>query len=582
MRLVAPGKLRPFCVGREGMKLAEGYAVVVLERSVDALARGARVLAEVRGVGESADAHHLTQPHPEGEGALRAISGAMKMAGLDAEEIGLISAHATATPNNDAAEFAAFSRAFGEGLARVPVVAFKSHLGHTLGAAGGAELILSLMAMRDQTAPATANVTRAELEFPLSIRERAEPAEIGATLNTSLGFGGANTCMVLARPGLGRRGGGGSAREVLITGIGFLAPGLIGNEALAARLSQEELGAAKAGGLEEEEYAHLISARRMRRMSAYSKLTLAATALALQDARIADVPLFAESCSVILGTTHGSASFCNEYYRQIVEQGMGTANPVMFAEGVPNAASAQLSLMLGIKGCCQTIIGSRTAGIDALRLASLRIGSGEWDRAIVGAAEENVDVLNSAYRHAGLRAAELPSAAFGDGRGFLTSCAAVTLVLESRSSMESRQDSRVRGRIGRGAAGQGTLDTRGVSMIDRVLKDIGDPECVLVSANGTSLDRVEAAGLDEAERRRGRRVSAMYGYLAETFSVGPLAGLAGVCLTGRLPRLLAGGSGLRWAAERQEQVGAAFGVLATDYAGNVSGITAERVGTGND
>jgi 3-oxoacyl-[acyl-carrier-protein] synthase II len=121
-------------------------------------------------------------------------------------------------------------------------------------------------------------------------------------------------------------------------------------------------------------------------MSEYVKLTLAATALALADAKVDPAAGgFADSCSVILGSTHGSADFSATYYREIVCQGFIGANPVLFAEGVPNAAAAHLSLMLGLKGACQTVIGSRTSGLDALHLAAARIRSGEWDRAIVGA-----------------------------------------------------------------------------------------------------------------------------------------------------------------------------------------------------
>lgn len=579
MRLVAAGKLKPFCKGREGMKLAEGYAVMVLERAPAAAARGARVLAEVGGIGESADAHHLTHPHPEGEGALRAISAALSSAGLTGSDIGLIAAHATGTPGNDAAEFAAFSRAFGDRLSGIPVVAFKSHLGHTLGAAGGAELILSLLALRDQVAPPTANVQREDLEYPsLLIGTQARAAKIEATLNTSLGFGGANTCIVLrsAKRDLPRMGRlpVSAPREVLITGVGFLAPGMVGNDALVARLLGSSLPP-NCNPLEEGEYAHLINARRVRRMSEYSKLTLAATALALENASVTDVPIFADRCAAILGTTHGSAQFCEDYYRPIVEQGMAAANPVLFAEGVPNAASAQLSLMLGIKGSCQTIIGSRTAGLDALRLASLRIASGAWDRAIVGAAEENDEVLLAAYRHAGLHALEEPSGAFEGERGFVTSCGAVSLILESRGSVESRLAAGSRGSVlgvvGTGATAFGDLRADGAALVDRVLGDIGDPRDVASSANGTWIDRVESAGIERMEGRRHlkARTLTMSGRVAEMFSVGPLAAIAGALLTRRLP--VVSGT-LPTHMDLGSRAPTSVGFLACDYGGMVTGV----------
>jgi 3-oxoacyl-[acyl-carrier-protein] synthase II len=572
MRLVAPGALRPFCRGREGMKLAEGYAVVVLERA----SGGAPALAEIRGVGESADAHHLTQPHPEGEGALRAIEQALR--GVDRRDVGLISAHATATPNNDAAEYGAFVRAFGDRLRTIPAVGFKSHVGHTLGAAGGTELVLSLMAMRDGIAPPTANVTRADLEFPdIDVRERQAPAQIRATLNTSLGFGGANTCIVLAstsrRPDETVSPDRSTQtppdrREVFVTGVGFLAPGMIGTDALADRF---RVGGPlpPTGMLSESEYAHLVNARRIRRMSEYSKLTLAATTMALEQAGITDVPAFAESCSVLLGSMHGGAMFCRDYYTQVVREGMGAANPVLFAEGVPNAASAQLSLMLGIKGSCQTIIGSRTAGLDALRLAALRIASGQWDRAIVGAAEEDADVLTAAYRHAGLsaRSAEMPAARpFAEDTGFHTSCGAVSLVLENADSMNGR---RALGTIGGGAAASGQGRNGLQQRVARILHDLGDPGLVICSANGTWIDAEEAAGINASAARRSKGVHAVTpgSFTNEMFSVGPLAAIAAVLTTRRFPPAA-------WGSEcRQQDIAAdRFGVFASDFAGSVSGV----------
>src|SRR6185312_2810444 len=178
-----------------------GYGIVVLERLEDARHRGGRVIVSVLGYGESADAHHLTQPHPEGRGAASAIQQAMKDAGVDQQDIDLIAAHGTGTPDNDAAEFAALTRVFGPKLSEIPVVAFKSHLGHTLGGAGAVELILSAMSLRDQTVPACANVNEDEIEFPdLKVATARGPAKIRHTLNTSLGFGGANTCMILGLP----------------------------------------------------------------------------------------------------------------------------------------------------------------------------------------------------------------------------------------------------------------------------------------------------------------------------------------------------------------------------------------------
>ena len=567
LRLVADGPLRPFAKGRQGMKLAEGYGIVVLERSDDAARRHAKTIATILGCGESADAHHLTQPHPTGDGAARAIAAALTTANRAPDEIDLIAAHATGTPDNDAGEFAAFSRVFGERLSRVPVVAFKSHLGHTLGGAGAVELILSAMALREQTVPPCANSTPQDVEFPgLNLSTgAAKPAEIRATINTSLGFGGANTAVALGAKDMGETPMLRKENDVLITGIGVVVPGSIGGEAFIQMIAQtrEPRTSADTGAVAEAEYIHLLNARRVRRMSEYVKLTLAATALALTDAKIdlAADPTFAPDCSVILGSMHGSADFSATYYREIVRQGYIGANPVLFAEGVPNSAAAHLSLMLGLKGACQTIIGSRTSGLDALHLAATRIRTGEWEQAIVGAGEEYSPIVNGAYAHCGLHKS-------GDnGAGFVTGATAVTFVLESRGAAE-RRHARARGRVLRCAAGRGRANET-IESASRVLRDLGDDlPAVMLSSCDTWIDRGEAAAVRRATSAA--TVSAIYGHTAEHFSAAPLLAAAAVLLNeGKLPRL-AGRSLRDLTAARGDERPERFGVLCTDFTGGVS------------
>ena len=575
LRLVASGPLRPFARGRLGMKLAEGYGIVVLERAADARQRGSTALAAILGYGESADAHHLTQPHPEGEGAARAIAAALRDAGLGPHEIDLIAAHATGTPDNDAAEFLALSRVFGQHLPQVPVVAFKSHLGHTLGGAGAVELILSAMVLRDQIVPACANVGAEDVEFASLQLSTGAPrrARIGATLNLSLGFGGANTCMILGRleedspraaMGFARR----DEREVLITGVGVVFPGIVGNEAFVARLSDPNACAVTqdTGGVTDGEIASLLNARRVRRMSEYVKLSLAATMLCLRDAGVQDVTAFAETCAAILGSAHGGSNYSEAYYGEIVTSGIAAANPMLFAEGVPNAAAAHLSLMLSIKGPCQTIVGTRTAGLDALRLASARIRSGEWDRAIIGAAEEYSPVVNAAYRQWGLHGHPEGGRPFERAGGFVVGSGAVTLLLESRASLDAR-GGRALARVRRGAGttpGRNSPARRARDLLNR----LGPARSVIGSANGTWVDRVEAAASG-----KGTPLATAYGYVAECYSALPLAGVAAALLTRELPPVL----GARDLEDVRVPFDGPAAALATDYTGAVTAVVIEPI-----
>ncbi len=554
------------------MKLAEGYGIVVLERADDAHRRGKIPLATILGYGESADAHHLTQPHPQGEGAARAMNAALASSGLTPHDIDMIAAHATGTPDNDSGECAALSRVFGADLPRVPVVAFKSHLGHTLGGAGAVELILSALCLRDQIVPACANVKADDLEFPgLNVSTgSSRPAILRATLNTSLGFGGANTCMILG-PRIGRtdaiQPGPRPWADVFISGVGVVLPGMVGNEAFIRGMTAAEPRRVTrdTGPIPESDFADLLNARRVRRMSDYVKLSLAATMLACRDAGIADIPSFAATCSALLGSTHGSANYSEAYYRQIVTEGISAANPMLFAEGVPNAAAAHLSLMLSLKGPCQTVIGTRTAGLDALHLAATRIASGEWDRAIVSAGRifppgqcrlRPLEPLLRRHR---------PGPALLDPtRRVRRRLRGDHLRAGKRRSLDQRR-AKPRGRV---------IHSSGPMPIPRRLSSLRNmlrvPDAVghiITSANGTWLDRLESAALG---RCPGKVITSMAGRIAETYSVTPLAGIAAVLLTGAVPTgaglLRDAGSDTGGEPKQVEQVMA----MASDYTGILS------------
>ena len=513
LRLVAEGPPRPFSAARDGMKPSEGYGVVVVERETDAHARGARIRGYVAGFGESADAHHLTQPHPRGEGARAAIGGAIESARIEPHEIGLISAHATATPDNDAAEHAALEGALGRHLADVPVVAFKANIGHTLGGAGAIELVLSVLARERGVIPPTQNALPLDPRLG-SLRlnhEAPESATIGATLNLSLGFGGANTCVITTtkRPVAISH----DRDEAVITGIGVVLPGCVGLDRFIDMLRAAPGGCfAPDGHIEEDSIAHLLQARRVRRMSGYVKATLAATRLACDQAGIADATAVTKASSVVLGTMHGSAAFCETYYSQVVREGIAAANPVLFAEGVPNAAAAHLSLSFDIRGACQTIIGSRNAGLDALRLASMRIREGVWTRAFVGAGEEHSDTVNAAER-ACSGSTELR---FGAG--------AVTLVVEGRRAAAAR-GARVLGTVvDSWSTAAGTRDLARAVERTRSHTDL----CLVATSLGAGpLHGPIRRRIDESAGTRSWHTSDL---LPECFSVGGLAAVAGVLL----------------------------------------------------
>jgi 3-oxoacyl-[acyl-carrier-protein] synthase II len=188
---------RPWDVGRDGFVLGEGAGILVLEELAHAQARGARIYCELAGYGMSADAHHITAPPNDGDGARRSMINALRNAHLEAHEIDYINAHGTSTPLGDLAECTAVIRTFGDHASRLAVSSTKSMTGHLLGAAGGIEAVFTALAIRDQIAPPTANLfeqdPQCHLDFvPLKPRKM----KIRAALSNSFGFGGTNATLV--------------------------------------------------------------------------------------------------------------------------------------------------------------------------------------------------------------------------------------------------------------------------------------------------------------------------------------------------------------------------------------------------
>ncbi len=194
LQAATPEKCRPFDGARDGLVLGEGAALLALENLEAAEARGAHILAEIGGYGISTDNHHLTQPHPSGIGPRQAMERALQSAGLAPAAIGYVNAHGTATPFNDAAEGRAIAELFG----RVPLSSTKGMMGHSLGAAGAIEAVLTILALRHGFLPANINFRVADPGLDLDIvANQVRSATANAALSNSFGFGGTNASIVI-------------------------------------------------------------------------------------------------------------------------------------------------------------------------------------------------------------------------------------------------------------------------------------------------------------------------------------------------------------------------------------------------
>ena len=191
---------RPFDSQRDGFVMGEGAGIVILEELEHAKKRGATILAEVVGYGATGDAHHMTAPAPEGEGAARAMQAAIDDSGLPLSEFGYVNAHGTSTPLNDKFETQAIKSVFGDHAKRVAISSTKSMTGHLLGAAGGLETIICVLALERKILPPTINYEHPDPDCDLDyVPNTARPVEARAALSNSLGFGGHNVTLALSR-----------------------------------------------------------------------------------------------------------------------------------------------------------------------------------------------------------------------------------------------------------------------------------------------------------------------------------------------------------------------------------------------
>jgi len=194
------GASRPFDKDRDGFVLSNGAGCLVMEELEHAKARGARIYAELIGFGMSGDAHHITAPPADGEGARKCMAAALADAEIDPSEVDYLNAHGTSTPVGDIGETVAIKRAFGDSASKLAVSSTKSCTGHLLGAAGAVEAIFSVLAIRDNVLPPTINLDNPDPECDLDyVPNNARESTVNTAVSNSFGFGGTNGSLVFRR-----------------------------------------------------------------------------------------------------------------------------------------------------------------------------------------------------------------------------------------------------------------------------------------------------------------------------------------------------------------------------------------------
>lgn len=385
---------RPFREGRDGLALGEAAAVLALVRD-PAARRASRVFGWISGFGATCDATHLTAPDSGGVGLARAAASAIADAGAPA--IGLVSAHGTATPQNDRSEAAAIVRVLGDAAPRVPVYSLKGAVGHTLGAAGALEVLSAVSAMERSIAPAS--VGDGPAEAGLRVLDRDEPSPARAVLKLSSAFGGANAALVVsAEPPPARA----RAERTAV----FLSSAVRASSADAdASLLAKRTG---------------YAADRLARADELVRLAIAATA-ALEDGSGGAGSL--RGAGIVVGHGLATVETNARFWSRIRAAGPTRAEPRRFPYTTPNAPAGECAVAFGLTGPAFAVGGGPHGGIEAIAVAADLVRAGVIDRVVVVAVDE-----------VGEASARLSPDAGPSG--------AVALLVSSASALEPRAEGR--------------------------------------------------------------------------------------------------------------------------------------------
>ena len=343
--LLAQGPCAPFSI-HLGTTLGEGAAFMLLETEQSAEARGVGPLVEFLGYGLSADAFHDTKPEPSGMGMARALAAALQDACLEPKAIDYLNAHGTGTAANDAAEWRAIQRVFGEHAKQLPVSSSKSFLGHAQGAAGALEAVVTLMAMAHQVVPPTLHLTERRPYSPVDpvAAPKPRPHVVRQAMCTNAAFGGANAALVFARGTKESRPRRAEPRPIGLSGVGMVH--------------------------DWEKLNQCVPLTELRGLDATARLLASAVTTALVDAKLRLRSKDCEEIGLFVGQTRVSPESYKAFGKSIHERGLAHLSAPAFTRMVVNNATGVCCRLFGLKGPTATLSTGPDSGLTALVLGA--------------------------------------------------------------------------------------------------------------------------------------------------------------------------------------------------------------------
>ena len=380
---------RPFDATRAGLNLGEGAGFLVLESQGSAERRGAKPLARIVGVALGGEAHHITNPEPGGATAADIMRRAIQAAQLTPADIGYVNAHGTATPHNDAAESAAIRACFGE--VRVPVSSSKGQIGHTLGAAGAIEAVITVKTVQTGTLPPTIGLGEVDPACELNhLRETVQQTTPLTAMSNSFGFGGTGGAVVISsRPELFEAPPSVTPRSV-ITGAAVVASGRVLQGAeLAALLVPVTSAPGEPVALSSQDPTSVLDAGRSRRMDRSARLSTLVMSAALEAANSAcNTEVERTNMAAVSGTAFGNVDGSMRFMKRMLEKGAQFASPVDFPNLVPSSPVSHAAIYCGLRGPALATPDLSATAESALSTGLELIEGGVSHSAVVGSVEE--------------------------------------------------------------------------------------------------------------------------------------------------------------------------------------------------
>lgn len=466
-----PEPCRPFDARRRGTSLGEGAGFLVLERADRARARGATPVAVLAGWAAGSEAHHITNPAPDGAVVASLVERALARAGIASGQVDYVNAHGTGTPLNDPMEAAALARALGAEIERIPVSSSKAQIGHTLGAAGAIEAAITALVVARRTLVPTAGLDQQDASARVvHVPHVGRTVErVRAAISCAFGFGGMDAVLVFAEPGLHAVAAPAVATdarpEAVVTGAAILgACGLVKGEACADVVERRwDLG-------REVDADGSLDPMKARRLDRGARIATIAAQGALEDARVAD----ASDAGLLLGSAFGNVDGSAAFMHRIFEKGPRSASPAEFPNLVPSSPVGHASIYLGLRGAAFATADLAASGESAVVQAVQLLRAGEAVRFVAGSVEPRSDiverVLAALFAHA-------PSQA-----GAKRADVAAAVVLETDGAARER-GARVLARV------RQTLEWRAdgrTGLASLVAPSGGRGEVLLARANGGS------------------------------------------------------------------------------------------------